>query len=65
MLSRLLQDADDGLWDPLALAAKSNSADTYAWHEAMNFPEKKGFEEAAHVEIETLKAMGVWEVVDR
>ena len=49
-LSRLLTNQEDGVWDPLALAAKSNSVDTYTWNEAMNSPHAKGFREAATIE---------------
>ena len=65
ILSRLLTNQADGVWDPLALAAKSNSVDTYTWNKAMNSPHAKGFREAATIEHTTLESMGVWEKVKR
>ena len=35
ILSRLLTNQEDGVWDPLALAAKSNSVDACTWNEAL------------------------------
>ena len=52
-------------WDPMALAAKANDADTPNWNEAMNGPDAEGFMEACRKELATLEAMQVWEVVDR
>ena len=52
-------------WMPQAYGAKSNDPDTMDWFEAMNGPHRKGFEAAAAVEIDTLKKMEVWEVVER
>ena len=64
-LARLMENLEEGNWDPMALAAKSNSADTYTYAEAMNGPNRDGFQEAAHLEIDTLRKMGVWDVVER
>ena len=66
----MLHDYDDRIetleqWDPLALAAKANDADTPNWNEAMNGPFAEGFWEACHKEIDTLVNMDVWEVVNR
>ena len=52
-------------WDPLALAAKANDEDTPNWHQAMNGPNKAGFEDAMRIEIDTLVAMGAFEMVKR
>ena len=60
-----MENFEDGNWDPMALAAKSNSADTCAFAEAMNGPHKAGFTEAARLKINTLRKMGVWNVVER
>ena len=65
VLARLLQNFDDSQWEPLALAAKSNSLDTYTYQEAMNGPNRDGFMDSARIEIDTLVRMGVWDVVDR
>ena len=64
ILLQLLKNQPDGEWHPQALAAKSNSKDTYTWAEARASPHWKGFLEAAHVEIQTLLKMGVWDVVE-
>ena len=37
-------------WDPFALAAKGNDADTPNWNEAMNGPNAEGFWKACEVE---------------
>jgi hypothetical protein len=58
--TRTLED-----WDPFALAAKANDADTPTWEQAMNSPDCKGFWEACCREIETLKSMEVWNVLLR
>ena len=63
ILSRLLTNQEDGVWDPLALAAKSNSVDACTWNEAMNSPHAKGFRKATTIEHNTLESMGVWEKV--
>ena len=53
-------------WEPLALAAKGDDPENNpTWEQAMNGPLKEGYMEACRKEIETLKAMDVWEVVDR
>ena len=41
-------------WDPHSLPAKSNSADTPNWNEAMNGPNAQGFWEACRKEVKTL-----------
>ena len=69
VLTNLLKlNKDGGQWDPMALhaafSAKSNSPDIYTWQEAMNSPHCEGFLEAARLEIETLKKMKVFDVVD-
>ena len=53
VLSRLVGKVERGEWDPLALSAKSNSVDTFTYNEAMNGPNKDGFEEAARIELMT------------
>ena len=66
MAHLLRQQADGYGWDPLALAAKGEDPEfNPTYEQAMNGPLKKGYEEATQKEIETLKAMDVWEVVDR
>jgi hypothetical protein len=52
---------------PLFLKAKSEASkeDNPSWKQAMNGPFKAEYWEAAVKEIETLEAMGAWEVVDR
>ena len=52
-------------WNPFALAAKANDADTPDWNTAMNGPNAEGFWEACKIEIETLEKMKVWDVVKR
>ena len=52
-------------WNPLALAARANDADTPNWHQAMNGPYAKEFWAACETELETLRQMNVWDVVDR
>ena len=52
-------------WDPMALAAKANDADTPNWNQAMNGPNAQGFREACQKEIDTLNRMRVWDVVRR
>ena len=50
---------------PLSLAARLNDEDNPTWEVAMNGPLRKGFWEACEKEIETLKAKGTWEEVER
>ena len=52
-------------WDPHSLSAKSNSADTPTWNEAMNGPNAQGFWEACRKEVQTLESMHVWDEVKR
>ena len=65
VLVDLLHKSKEGTWDVMALAAKSKSPDTFTYGEAMNGPHAKGMKEAAHIEINTLRKMGVWDVVKR
>ena len=52
-------------WNPWALAAKVNDADTPNWHEAMSGPNAEGFKQACLEEIRVLERMEVWDVVER
>lgn len=55
-----------GDWHPMALQAKKNNdPDLPGWEEAMNGPYAEGYMEAATKEINTLRDMKVWDVVDR
>ena len=66
-LAHLLSQREEGLgWDPMALPAKGDDPEfNPTYEQAMNGPLADGYRLAAEKEIETLKAMGVWEVVDR
>ena len=66
-MAHLLSLHEDGQsWEPLALAAKGDDPENNpTWEQAMNGPLKEGYMEACRKEIETLKAMDVWDVVDR
>ena len=52
---------------PMALKAKmkGKDPDLPTYHEAMNGPDAEGYKEATRIEIETLKRMKVWDVVNR
>jgi hypothetical protein len=61
-------DEDSGTqedWSPLALKAKCYDEDNPSYEQAMNGPDKKGYEEACKKEYDTLNSMGVWEIVTR
>ena len=66
ILHDLLQRVPDGDFHPMALQAKKNAdPDLPGWTEAMNGPYAEGYYDAAKKEIETLKEMKVWDLVDR
>ena len=66
-LQALLEAQNDGYgWHHRALAAKGEDPEfNPTWEQAMNGPLADGYWEAARKEIDTLIAMGVWEVVER
>ena len=49
----------------MTFLSKLNAADTPRWHEAMNGPFKDEWWKACEIELETLKKLEVWDVVDR
>lgn len=49
---------------PMCLGAQVN-LDTPTWEQAMNGPDEKGYKMACATELETLRRMNAWEVVDR
>ena len=51
--------------DPRILAVKANALDNPTWNQAMNGPDSEGFWEACEEELQTLKDMDAWEVVNR
>ncbi len=65
LLNLLNEHESSGGWDPFALAAKLQDETSLTWEQAMNSPYRVGYKKAARVEIETLRRMGVWDVVKR
>jgi hypothetical protein len=50
---------------PLAFSARANSEDTPTLQEAMSSPDRDGFLEAMHAELDSLEGMEAWNVVPR
>ena len=50
---------------PFAFAAKANANNTPTFHDAMSGPDRDGFIDAMHKEIEQLEDFGAWKVVPR
>ena len=50
---------------PFAFAAKANADDTPTFQEAISGPDRDGFIEAMHQEIEQLESFGAWKIVPR
>ena len=61
----LLKTFDSGEWNPFALAAKQYDEYNPSFEMAMNGPDREGYIKAVQKELDTLKNMDVWEVVDR
>ena len=52
-------------WHPMLLSTIANAMDNPTYHQAMNGPDRDGYQEAMDIEIETLLGKDSWEVVDR
>ena len=65
ILLTLLKTFDSGEWSPFALAAKQYDEFNPSFEMAMNGPDREGYIKAVQKELDTLKSMNVWEVVDR
>ena len=50
---------------PMTFMSKISAEDTPRWHEAMNGPFKDEWWKACEIELETLKKLNVWDVIDR
>jgi hypothetical protein len=69
ILHMLCQDNNDPLIQngqhPFAFSAKANSEDNPNLQEALDGPDREGFIEAMHLELEQLESMDAWVVVPR
>ncbi len=65
VLLSLLQTFDSGEWNPFALAAKQYDEFNPSYEMAMNGPDREGYIKAVQKELDTLRDMDVWEIVDR
>ena len=50
---------------PFAFASKVDADDSPKFHEAMSSPDREGFIEAMHLEIQQLESLNAWAVVNR
>ena len=52
-------------WHPMLLSTMANANDNPTYHQAMNGPDRQGYEDAMDIELETLQGKDSWDVVQR